>query len=103
MRGYDGRGWGRQFEERRERTSALHPHFARYAAKNIRVALSTTSSMRLAEGAGAAWKTNGRNSVALHISMNCEAASWQSSIARSPGLTCTLRYSARRLMVFSST
>src|SRR5712672_294264 len=58
-------------------------HFARYAAKNIRVALSTTSSMRLAEGAGAAWKTNGRNSVALHISMNCDAASWQSSIARS--------------------
>src|SRR5262245_37746130 len=65
--------------------------FARYAAKNIRVALSTTAPARSGEGAGATWKTNGRNSEAWHIRMNCEAARWQSSIARSPDATCALR------------
>jgi hypothetical protein len=49
--------------------------FAPYADRNIRVALSTTSAMRSGEGGGAAWKMNGRNSDAWHISRNCEAAS----------------------------
>src|SRR5205814_10258008 len=42
--------------------------FTRYAARNIRVALSITSLMRSGEGGGAAWKMNGRNSEAWHIS-----------------------------------
>ena len=41
--------------------------------------------MRSAEGAGAAWNTNGMNSDAWHICMNCVAASWQSSIVEIAG------------------
>ena len=51
------------------------PAFAWYAAKNIRVALATTCSMRSGDGAGAAWKRNGMNSDAWHNCMNCVAAS----------------------------
>src|SRR5262249_29239952 len=49
--------------------------FGRYAAKNTRVALSTTVAIRSGEGDGAAWKMNAWNSVAWHICMNCQAAS----------------------------
>jgi hypothetical protein len=38
-----------------------HAGFARYPARNIFVALSTTSVMRSTEGADAAWKMNGMN------------------------------------------
>ena len=44
-----------------------------------------------ADGAGSAWNTNGRNSVAWHICRNCAAASTQSSIARSSGPTWACR------------
>ena len=63
------------------------PYLARYAPANIRVALSMTVAMRSSDGAGAAWNTNGRKSWALHNSMNWDAASSQSSIARSPVAT----------------
>jgi hypothetical protein len=41
--------------------AGAHAGFARYPARNIFVALSTTSVMRPAEGADAAWKMNGMN------------------------------------------
>src|SRR5262245_18411417 len=73
------------------RTAVGRAHFTAYAAKNIRTALSATSLMRAGEGAGSAWKTKGRNTPAWHTIMNCEAASRQSGIARSPGFTCASR------------
>ena len=62
-----------------------------YALMNIRVALSITCVMRASDGGGAAWKMNGRNSYAWHISMNCDAASVLSSIVKSPASTCARR------------
>jgi len=51
----------RLFENRILRNRRPHAGFARYPARNILVALSTTSVIRSAEGAGAAWKMNGMN------------------------------------------
>src|SRR5205807_9332272 len=41
--------------------SAAHAGLSRYPARHILVDLSTTSVIRSAEGAGAAWKINGMN------------------------------------------
>ena len=58
------RAWARAVAGCDGFTPRAQAGFAWYPARNIRVALSTTSVIRCAEGAGAAWKINGMNSDA---------------------------------------